>query len=268
MGVDRAGDPVGRDAQRARQRRLGQHLGHRRSDHVRPQQAVLFVEEQFDESVAVARRRGLARCGEGEAAGFIGDAALLRLLFGHADRRHLGLGEDARRNGRVVHRRGVESADGLHAADGLGRSHVRQRRTRHDVADGVDARNVGAVEFVYDDLVAFDGDAQLFEADAFDVGFDAHGRQHDIGRQGLRAFFALDLHFAKPFGVDLHCFHRGRSEHRRTQFAECALHGLRHLLVFERHHAGHVFDDGDPHAQRGVEPSELAADGSRTHDDH
>ena len=43
---------------------------------------------------------------------------------------------------------------------------------------------------------------------------------------------------------------------------------LSHLLVFERHHAGHVFDDGDPHAQRGVEPRELAADGSRSHDDH
>ena len=97
--------------------------------------------------VAVAGCRGLARCGEREASGLVGYAALLRLLFGHADRRHLGLCEDARRDGRIVHRRGIQAADGLHAADGLGQSHVRQRRARHDVADGIDARDVGAVEF-------------------------------------------------------------------------------------------------------------------------
>ena len=145
---------------------------------------------------------------------------------------------------------------------------MRQRRARHDVADGIDARDVGAVEFVHHDLVALDGDAQLFEADAFDVGLDAHGRQHDSGGQRLGALLTLDLHFTKPFGVDFHGFHRGRGQHRRAQFAERALHGLRHLFVFEGHHAGHVFDDRHLHAQRGVKPREFAADGSRAHDDH
>ena len=268
MGVDRAGDLVGRGAQRAGQRRLGQHFGHRCPDQVGAQQAVRVVEEQFDESVAVAGGCRLARCGEGKASDFVGDAAFLRLLFGHADRRHLGLREDARRDGRVVHWCGIQSADGLYAANRFGRRHVRQRRARHDVADGIDARCAGAVVLVHNHFVALDGDAQLFEADAFDVGLDAHGRQHDSGSQRLRTFFAFDLHVAEPFGIDLHGFHRGRGQHRRTQFAECAFHGFRHLLVLQGHHAGHILDDRDLHAQCGVKPRELAADGPRSHDDH
>ena len=71
-----------------------------------------------------------------------------------------------------------------------------------------------------------------------------------------------------PSGVDPDRFHGRRGHHRRPQFAECALHRLRHLLVLERHHAGHVLHHGDLHAQRGVEPRELAADGARAYDDH
>ena len=65
-----------------------------------------------------------------------------------------------------------------------------------------------------------------------------HGREHDVRRQGFGALFALDLDLATPFGVDPDQFHGRRGHHRRPQFAECALHRLRYLLVLERHHAG------------------------------
>ena len=136
------------------------------------------------------------------------------------------------------------------------------------VADGVHARDIGAVELVDEHFVALHGDTQLFEADPLNVGLDPHGREHDVRRQGFGALFALDLDLATPFGVDPDRFHGRRGHHRRPQFAECALHRLRYLLVLERHHAGHVLHHGDLHAQRGVEPRELAADGARTHDDH
>lgn len=86
--------------------------------------------------------------------------------------------------------------------------------------------------------------------------------------QGFSAFLALDLHLAAAFRIDADRLYGRRCQHRSAQFAECALHGLRHLFVLQRHHAGHVLHDGDFDPQRRIEPSELAADGARTHDDH
>ena len=119
-------------------------------------------------------------------------------------------------------------------------------RGLHDVADGVDARHGGAVEGVYRHLVALDGDAQFFETDALDVGFDAHGRQYDVGRQRLGALLAFDLHLATRIGR-AYALHGRRGEHRGAQFAEGAFHRFRDFLVFERQHAGHVLYDGDFH---------------------
>ena len=124
--MDRAGDSVGRSAQCAGQRGFGEHLGDRGADQMRAQQAVLLVEKQLDESVAVARSRGFARGGEGEAPDLVGDAPFAELLFGLTDRGHFGMGEDTRRHGRIIHRCGVEPADGFHAADTLGRCDVGQ----------------------------------------------------------------------------------------------------------------------------------------------
>ena len=74
--MDRACYPVGRCAQMPGQRRLGEHLRDRCAHEVRAEQALVGVEEQLDEAVAVAGRRRLARSGEGEASDLVFDAAL------------------------------------------------------------------------------------------------------------------------------------------------------------------------------------------------
>ena len=88
-------------------------------------------------------------------------------------------------------------------------------------------------------------------------------------RGSRRLFLPSTSTSQRPASFHAHGFHRGRGEHRGAQLAERALHGLRHLLVFEGHELGQVLHDGDLHAPRGgVEVGELAADGPRAHDDH
>ena len=87
-----------------------------------------------------------------------------------------------------------------------------QGRAGYDVADGINARYVGAVLFIDEDFVALGLDTQLFQADAFDVGFDADGREDDVGNQRLCALLAFDLDVALAFGVYFHRFHGGRGE--------------------------------------------------------
>ena len=84
----------------------------------------------------------------------------------------------------------------LHADNAFGRGHVGQRGAGHDVADGVDAGHVGLVEVVDDDAALLHLDAQLFEAQVFEVGLHAHGAQHHVALNLLLAFGGFHGHFA------------------------------------------------------------------------
>ena len=155
----------------------------------------------------------------------------------------------------------------LDAVNGFGRSDMRQRRCRDDVAYGVDALDRGAEVLVDLDLVALDGDAQLFESDVFDVGLDADGRQHYVGRKRLGALLALDLDRAAAVVADRYLLYGGRSQYLGSEFAESALHGCRRVLVLQWHDLRHVLDYGYLDAQRREDIGELAADSARAHDD-
>ncbi len=64
---------------------------------------------------------------------------------------------------------------------------VRQHRAGDDVADGVDAGDVGLEMVIDDDAAALVLlDAERFEAEAFGVGHAADRDQHDIGLDRLR----------------------------------------------------------------------------------
>ena len=70
----------------------------------------------------------------------------------------------------------VHAGNLLHAADTLGRCHVGKRWPSNDIADGVHALDVGAVELVNDHLTALVGHAHLLKAQALEVGGDTHCR--------------------------------------------------------------------------------------------
>ena len=81
---------------------------------------------------------------------------------------------------------------------------VRQHRPGDDVADGVDAGDVGLEMRIDDDAAAIVAlDADRFEAEALGVGHAADRHQHDVGLERLRGAAAggrLDLHLERLAG--------------------------------------------------------------------
>ncbi len=152
----------------------------------------------------------------------------------------------------------------LYAADGLRRSHMGQRRTVHDVADGIDTLHVGAVEVVHLYLVALKSDSGFFESESFEVRFDADGRKDDVGGEYLFAFLAFDAEFAFPLAVHRNVFHGGSRHDSDLHFAEGTFECLAHVGVGCGKQLREIFDHRDLHAQRGVEISEFATDGTGT----
>ena len=65
--------------------------------------------------------------------------------------------------------------------DALGEAHVRELQRRDQVADGVDARDVGAAELVDDDEAAVDGHAGLLVAQALRDRAAADGDEQEVG---------------------------------------------------------------------------------------
>ncbi len=95
----------------------------------------------------------------------------------------------------LVHRVDVgQAGDLLDADDRLVLGLVRQHRRAGDVADGVDARHVGAAIAVDDDGAALDLHAERLQAEVLDIALDADRRDHPVGgdRLGL-AVLQLDM---------------------------------------------------------------------------
>src|SRR5262249_45387466 len=140
----------------------------------------------------------------------------------------------------------VARGDELDASDALFFGFVREHRAADDVADGVDARDVGREVVVDDhDAARAHGDADLVETEAVRVRYAAHREQHTITTQRLAAF---DVDHT---GAVL----AGRAEHTRAEpefeplALENALRELRDFLVHAGQNAVEIFDHGHVRAQ-------------------
>ncbi len=163
-------------------------LGDLRADHVGPEQlAGLLVEDDLDQALVLAERDGLAVADEGEAADADLAAVLLGLGFRQADGRHLRMAIGAARDQILVHGMRVEALDRLDADHALMLGLVSQHGRTCDVADSVDARNVGLAVAVDDDDAAVGLHPELFEAEILDIADDADRRDHalELGRDRL-----------------------------------------------------------------------------------
>ena len=80
----------------------------------------------------------------------------------------------------LVHGVRVQALDRLDADDALVLGLVGEHRRARDIADGVDAGDVGAAEPVGDDAAALGLDAELLEAEALDVADHADRRDGAI----------------------------------------------------------------------------------------
>ncbi len=63
---------------------------------------------------------------------------------------------------------------------------VGEHRPAHDIADRIDARNIGGEMIVDDDAAAIERDAERLEPQAFRIGPPADRDEHDIGLEHRR----------------------------------------------------------------------------------
>ena len=122
----------------------------------------------------------------GKAADLDGEAGVLGLLLGQADagdlRRAIGAAGDLE----LVERVRMLAGDRLDADDALVLGLVGEHRRPGDVADGVDAGDIGPADAVDDDAAALGLHAELLEAEILDIADDADGRDEPLGRDHLR----------------------------------------------------------------------------------
>ena len=140
-------------------------------------------------------------------------------------------------------------------------------RSGNNVADGIDSRNGCAESAIYHDFIALNRYAELLKTDILDVGLNADRREYNICCKGLSPLLALNLNLTlvihHRYALDCCSGHNANS-----QTAEHALHTLCNLLILKGHKLRHILDNGHFYTQRGVEKCKLAADSTRTHNDH
>ena len=244
---------------------FGNQFGHVGANHVRAEPfAVFLVENNFHETVFHARRGGFAGGREREFTHQNVVAFGFGFGFGVAHAGDFGRGVGAAGDVLVVERLGVVAGDFLDADDAFGRGNVGQRGAGHNVTNGVNAGHVGLVEVVDDEPTALHINAQLFEANIFQVGGYAHGAQHHVALNYLLALGGFHGHFA-AFAAGIHFGYFGAGEYIDADFAERFLHLARDFLVLHRHNAGQKLHQGHLRAHGAVEVGKLDANGPRAH---
>ena len=124
------------------------------------------------------RMVALAVAGEGEFADLHLAALRARLRLRQADAADARLGIGAARDAVPIDRHGRLARHVRHRDHAFARGHMRQlRRSRHHVADGVDAGFGGLLVLIHLDEAAVQLDLGVLQADVFGVRLAAHGDQ-------------------------------------------------------------------------------------------
>ena len=131
----------------------------------------------------------------------------LRFGFGKADRGDLRLGIGAAGNVRDFQRvHAFDAGDFLDAQDAFMGRLMRQPRRSDQIADRINAGNIGAAPFIDHDMAAIRLDAQFLQPDILDIAGDAD-RQDDAidfellcaGRAESVATTEILLQVSRPF---------------------------------------------------------------------
>src|SRR5262249_8232130 len=108
-------------------------------------------------------------------------ASRLRLGLGQSDRGNLRIAVRTAWDLGLVQRVRLLASNRLDADDALVLCLVREHRRTGDVADGVDAGNVGPAEAIDDDCPLLDLYAQRLEAEVLGIAHHPDGEDHALG---------------------------------------------------------------------------------------
>src|SRR3954471_15726198 len=166
--------------------------------------AVLGIADDLDQTGPVVVDHRGARAAELELADLDLAAGLLRLLFGQADARHLGVGEGRARDEVDVDRLGFVTGGGLDRDHALLLGFVRQGGAANEVPDRKDSVSGGALVFVDLDLSAVRGlDAGGLEIERIGVRPAPAGDDEVVGLDLLVAGGDLDARLLLLDPLDL-----------------------------------------------------------------
>ena len=154
----------------------------------------------------------------------------------------------------------MQALDGLDADHAFMLGLVREHRRARDVADRVDAGHVGLAVAVDHDAAALGFDAELFQAEIFDIADDADGGNHPVELDRLRLALAVIDGGDDAVALLLELRHLGVGENLDALLLEALARESCDLGVFDRQDLRQHLDHGHLRAHGVEERCELDAD--------
>ena len=270
VGVHVAGEFLGGQIPLVGQRHLREHLGDVVAHKVPAEEFVgVGVGDELGESGCLAESLGLAVGAERESGGLDVVTLVLGLRLGEPEGRDLRLAEGGPRHEPVVAQgHGFGAGHGLGGHDALRLGHVGELQFGGDVADGVDALDVGAHEVVDRDGAAVGQlDACVLQAEALDSRREADGHEDLVDGEFAVVVLGVlvgDGHAVAVVGDRLHL---GGRHHLDAELLVLLGDGLGGVGVLVGQDAVEELDDRHVDAVVGQDVTELHADGPGA-DDH
>src|SRR5258705_5503551 len=223
-----------------------------------------LVEDHLDEPLVLDERNRLAVANERKTADPDIELFLFRGGFGEADRRDLRRAIRAAGNLQLVHGMRLEALDGFDADDAFMLRFVCEQGWTRNVANGVDAGNIGAAISVDHDRAAVDLDAKPFETKTFHTSNEADRGNDAIDGERLRAAFAIVDGGGDAVRLSVEPRYLGAGENLDALFFERLAGKARYFGVLDGQDLRQHFDHRHLRPERAIERGELDADGAGT----
>ena len=157
-------------------------LGHFSTNHMGTEQlAGLLVENGFDHTFRFTQSNGLAVGDEREATNANFEPFFLAGLFGETNRGNLRMAIGTAWNFDLIHRMRLETGNLLNTNGTFMLGFMGQHRRTGNVANRIDAFDIGATIFINDDAATVGFDAKLFKAEILDIALNTNSRNDTVG---------------------------------------------------------------------------------------
>src|SRR5436190_3030191 len=252
---------------RASDDELVDQLGGVRADDVSAEDlSVLGATNDLHEALRLTGRAGAAAGREGEFSDLVLDLALLALLLGESDRRHLGVAVGRPGDVRVVEQMGMLAGDHFGHDHALALSLVREHRRTGHVTDRVQSLHARLHPLAdLDEAAIGELNALLLEPDLLDVRRATGRDEHDVDLELLLLAAGFDGH-GDGILADLDVRDLGAGEDVDLPLLERALDLLGRIRVLDGQDVRHHLEQRDLRSEGGEDVGELAADGARADD--
>ena len=205
---------------------------------------------------------------EGEFTGLVGNARGLQFFFGFADGSNFRLRVNDARNDIVIHVAMLARENFSHSHAFIFRL-MREHRATHNVANGVNASNIGRKMIVDDHAPAIHRNACSFQTEIIGVRTTTRRHQHNIGfeRNSCTARNRFERHSAAlALLLDLGDF--GREIESKALLFKNALELLGDFIVHARQNAVEIFNDNNFRAQTTPDRAHFKTNHAPADDNH